>query len=180
MERVVVNRKLSILFLLLFKSDGLIISTPTGSTAYSLSAGGPIVHPSVPSLLLTPICPRSLSFRSVLLPTDVRIHLKISPHSRAAAELSLDGRAVGVLEPHEYLTVSMSRYPVPCVVPDAKITSRKLPQALLRSEEMEAESEGRTDSDSILDGGWVQDINGMLSFNKAFVTKGMLKHVDED
>lgn len=164
----------------LAQSDGLIISTPTGSTAYSLSAGGPIVHPSVPSLLLTPICPRSLSFRSVLLPTDVRIHLKISPQSRAAAELSLDGRAVGVLEPHEYLTVSMSRYPVPCVVPDAKITSKKLPRALLMSEEAEAESEGRTDSDSILDGGWVQDINGMLSFNKAFVTKGMHKHVSED
>lgn len=74
----------------------------------------------------------------------------------------------------------MSRYPVPCVVPDAKITSKRLPRALLMSEQAEAESEGRTDSDSILDGGWVQDINGMLSFNKAFVTKGMHKHVSED
>lgn len=85
-----------------------------------------------------------------------------------------------MLEPHEYLTISMSRYPVPCVVPEAKITSKKLPAALLRSEEEERDAEGRADSESILDGGWVQDINGMLSFNKAFVTKGMLKHVDED
>lgn len=59
-------------------SDGLIIATPTGSTAYSLSAGGPIVHPSVQSLVLTPICPRSLSFRTVLLPSDSVIQLKVS------------------------------------------------------------------------------------------------------
>lgn len=62
-------------------SDGLIIATPTGSTAYSLSAGGPIVHPSVQSLVLTPICPRSLSFRTVLLPSDSVIQLKVSTQS---------------------------------------------------------------------------------------------------
>jgi NADH kinase len=110
----------------------------------------------------------------------VRIHLKISPQSRSAAELSLDGRAVGVLEPHEYLSVSMSRYPVPCIVPNAKITSNKLPRALLGAEEVEDGGTRRADTDDILDGGWVQDINGMLNFNKAFVTKGMLKHVSED
>ncbi|KAI8081507.1 ATP-NAD kinase-like domain-containing protein [Halteromyces radiatus] len=59
-------------------ADGLIVSTPTGSTAYSLSAGGPIVHPSVQSLVLTPICPRSLSFRTVLLPPSAAIQLKVN------------------------------------------------------------------------------------------------------
>ena len=59
------------------QSDGLILSTPTGSTAYSLSSGGPIVHPAVNALLLTPICPRSLSFRSLVLPGSSRITLKV-------------------------------------------------------------------------------------------------------
>jgi ATP-NAD kinase C-terminal domain len=59
------------------KSDGLIISTPTGSTAYSLSSGGPIVHPSVKALLLTPICPRSLSFRPLLFPGTSQLTLQV-------------------------------------------------------------------------------------------------------
>lgn len=59
------------------KSDGLIISTPTGSTAYSLSSGGPIVHPSVMALLMTPICPRSLSFRPLLFPDTSQLTLQV-------------------------------------------------------------------------------------------------------
>ncbi|KAL1922876.1 uncharacterized protein VTP21DRAFT_9252 [Calcarisporiella thermophila] len=96
-------------------ADGLIVATPTGSTAYSLSAGGPIVHPSVQSLLLTPICPRSLSFRTVLLPPDVSIQLKIGESSRSTAEVSFDGREVYTLNKGEYLEVRMSNYPIPCV-----------------------------------------------------------------
>ena len=161
-------------------SDGLIVSTPTGSTAYSLSAGGPIVHPSVPSLLLTPICPRSLSFRSVLLPSDACLQMRISPKSRASAELSLDGRSVRSLEPGEYLTVSMSKYPVPCVVPGQTNAVRgEVPDSVLcHASACQVPTAG--ESDEILDGGWVQDINGMLSFNRAFMTKGLMKHVGDD
>jgi NADH kinase len=58
-------------------ADGLLISTPTGSTAYSLSAGGPISHPEADALLLTPIAPRSLSFRTVVLPADGTVRLEV-------------------------------------------------------------------------------------------------------
>jgi NADH kinase len=74
-------------------ADGIIVSTPTGSTAYSLSSGGSIVHPLVPSILLTPICPRSLSFRPLVLPANANVTLRLSEKNRArSVEVSIDGR----------------------------------------------------------------------------------------
>ncbi|BDA49473.1 NAD(H) kinase 1 [Coccomyxa sp. Obi] len=74
------------------RADGLIIATPSGSTAYSLSAGGPMVAPSVPCALLTPIAPHSLSFRPLVVPeaSDIEIHLPAA--SRSHARASFDGR----------------------------------------------------------------------------------------
>ena len=79
-------------------ADGILVSTPTGSTAYSLSAGGPIVHPLVKSLLITPISPCSLSFRSLVLPLDTRVCLRMSPKNRGRElDLNIDGkRCMGV------------------------------------------------------------------------------------
>ena len=82
-------------------ADGMIISSPTGSTAYSLSSGGSIVHPLVSSLLLTPICPRSLSFRPLVLPANTPITLRLSEKNRGReVEVSIDGvrisKGVGV------------------------------------------------------------------------------------
>ncbi|KAI7850557.1 ATP-NAD kinase-like domain-containing protein [Circinella umbellata] len=119
-------------------ADGLIVSTPTGSTAYSLSAGGPIVHPSVQSLVMTPICPRSLSFRTVLLPPSANIRLQISDASRSQIEVSMDGQEIFLLDRSEYLQVRMSKYPIPCVT---------------------RVSEG-TD--------WAKDINELLKWNQNF------------
>ncbi|OAL51373.1 NADH kinase-like protein POS5 [Pyrenochaeta sp. DS3sAY3a] len=76
-------------------ADGMIISTPTGSTAYSLSSGGSIVHPLVSSLLLTPICPRSLSFRPLVLPAETPITLRLGEKNRGRdVEVSIDGKTI--------------------------------------------------------------------------------------
>ncbi|HMI49911.1 MAG TPA: NAD(+)/NADH kinase [Candidatus Saccharimonadales bacterium] len=78
-------------FVCRYKSDGLIAATPTGSTAYSLSAGGPIVHPTVESIIITPICPHTLSDRPVVVRDSSLIEMKLSGHSDSVF-LTLDGQ----------------------------------------------------------------------------------------
>ena len=77
-----------------YKSDGLIVSTPTGSTAYSLAAGGPIVTPSVEAFLITPICAHTLTHRPLVLPNTVKIEVTVKS-LREAAYLTVDGQ-VGI------------------------------------------------------------------------------------
>merc|ERR1719322_2087166 len=64
------------------QGDGLIISTPTGSTAYAVAAGASMIHPSVPAIMVTPICPHSLSFRPIVVPAGVELKISVSPDSR--------------------------------------------------------------------------------------------------
>ena len=71
------------------QADGLIIATPSGSTAYSMSAGGPMVAPSVPGTLLTPIAPQSLSFRPLVVPEQSEIEICLPAHSKAQARCVL-------------------------------------------------------------------------------------------
>ncbi len=75
------------------KSDGLIVSTPTGSTAYSLSAGGPIVHPRVPAIVVTPICPHTLSFRPLAVPATSSVSVRLLTGGEEVF-LTLDGQRV--------------------------------------------------------------------------------------
>ena len=77
-----------------YKSDGIIISTPTGSTAYSLSSGGPIVQPDVFSIIVTPIAPHSLTSRPLVLPPDVEIEFRFNGHSEKELKLICDGQHI--------------------------------------------------------------------------------------
>ncbi len=91
------------------RGDGLIVSSPTGSTAYSLSAGGPIVHPQVDCMVLTPICPHALTFRPLVIPGTARV--VVTPPESAGPEcrLTLDGQTALPLHPGEAVVVTQSR-----------------------------------------------------------------------
>ena len=79
-------------YLTTYRADGLIVSTPTGSTAYSLAAGGPVIHPAVPAIILTPICPFTLTNRPLIVPDPVCIKIKLKKKS-SGIMLTLDGQA---------------------------------------------------------------------------------------
>ncbi|KAF2462147.1 ATP-NAD kinase-like domain-containing protein [Lineolata rhizophorae] len=98
------------------QADGCIFSTPTGSTAYSLSAGGSLVHPDIPALLLTPICPHTLSFRPMLLPDTMLLRVAVPRASRATAYCAFDGKGRVELRQGDYVTIAASQYPFPSVL----------------------------------------------------------------
>jgi NAD+ kinase len=97
------------------QGDGLIISTPTGSTAYAAAAGASMVHPNVPAIVITPICPHSLSFRPIVVPAGVEIKVMVPPDARSNAWVSFDGRRRQQLVKNDVLMISTSKYPLPSV-----------------------------------------------------------------
>ena len=139
-------------------ADGMIISTPTGSTAYSLSSGGSIIHPLVDSLCLTPICPRSLSFRPLVLPASTPVTLRLSEETNRGrdVEVSIDGvrraQGLGVGEEIRVVGEGIQRARegwkggVPCIM--------------------------RGGGDRREDDGWVGGLNGLLKFNYPFGEEG--------
>ena len=91
-----------------YKADGMIVSTPTGSTAYSMSAGGPIVDPSMDSMLITPICPHKLYSRAVLVPADKTVSATLDENGVSGAIVSADGREETPFTADSKLTITRS------------------------------------------------------------------------
>lgn len=87
--------------------DGLIVSSPIGSTAYSLAAGGPILHPSVSSMVLTPICPHSLTHRPIVISDKSEVLVKIPPKSESVV-ITLDGQQIVSVEAKDSIIVKKS------------------------------------------------------------------------
>ncbi|KAK5109508.1 hypothetical protein LTR62_006960 [Meristemomyces frigidus] len=142
-------------------ADGFLVSTPTGSTAYSLSSGGAIVHPLVSSLLLTPICPRSLSFRPLVLPANTPVTLRIEAENRGKEiEVSIDGvrRKEGLKVGMEVRVVGEEvRTPG---APGARDWRGGVPSIV--------RSGGARDGEDH----WVGGLNGLLKFNYPFGEDG--------
>lgn len=97
------------------QADGLLVATPTGSTAYSMSAGGSIVHPSISCILLTPICPHSLSFRPVILPDSTQLKIRVPEDARSTAWVSFDGHHRQELQRGDAVLIQTSLWPVPLI-----------------------------------------------------------------
>jgi len=95
-----------------FRGDGVILATPTGSTAYSLSAGGAVVHPKVNSMMITPICPHASSMHPTVIPADEHVQIVLRRERREArAILTADGQEI--VEVDDSFSIKVTRYPLP-------------------------------------------------------------------
>jgi len=103
-------------FVCAYKADGLIISTPTGSTAYSLSAGGPVIFPAVPAICLTPICPHTLTNRPVLVPETSVIRI-LAHNPNESTYLTIDGQVGGPIVDGDAIVCRSSNYALHLIRP---------------------------------------------------------------
>jgi len=117
-------------------ADGICVSTPTGSTAYNLAAGGSLCHPENPVMLVTSICAHTLSFRPIIVPDTIVLRVGVPYDARTSSWASFDGRERVELRAGDYVTISASRYPFASV-----------------------QSEGRRSED------WINSISGKLNWN---------------
>ena len=102
-----IETRLNGFFVNCFRADGLIVSTPTGSTAYNLSAGGPVIYPSMNALVITPICPHTLSNRPLVVPDDADIEIILK--TREDVALTLDGQLGYEMEAGDCVRIRQSR-----------------------------------------------------------------------
>ncbi len=105
-------------YLTTYRADGLIVSTPTGSTAYSLAAGGPVIHPEVPGIIMTPICPFTLTNRPLIVPDSSKIEIRLEERS-SDIMLTFDGQEGLEINDKDTIVVSKGPHPVHMItVPD--------------------------------------------------------------
>ena len=102
-----------------FVGDGVVVATPTGSTAYSLAAGGPVVYPTMDAILLTPLAPHALASRPMILPADAQIELELSRRSESAV-LNLDGQERWAMKPGRPLRIKRAGFTIRLVTPKGK------------------------------------------------------------
>jgi NAD+ kinase len=93
-----------------YRSDGLIVATPTGSTAYSVAAGGPILNPEIEALIINPICPFTLSNRPIVVPADEVIIVEVEAEQRSGVLLTVDGQQTFSLEPGDRIFIRKAPY----------------------------------------------------------------------
>jgi NAD+ kinase len=102
-------------YLTTYRADGLIVSTPTGSTAYSLAAGGPVIHPSVPAVIMTPICPFTLTNRPLIIPDTSVIKIRLEKRS-SHIMLTFDGQQGVKITNKDTIVIKKSPHPINMII----------------------------------------------------------------
>jgi NAD+ kinase len=109
-----------------FRSDGLIVATPTGSTAYSVAAGGPILDPEIEAVIINPICPFTLSNRPMVIPAHETITVEVEEEQRSGVLLTADGQVTEPLEPKDRIFIQKAPYQALLVASDREFFYRVL------------------------------------------------------
>jgi NAD+ kinase len=99
------------------RADGIIVATPTGSTAYALSAGGPILHPTLPAFIMVPICPHTLSYRPIAVSSDSHIEIVMTHTGNQTAHVTFDGQTNFGLQDGDRVSVRRTETPVTLLRP---------------------------------------------------------------
>lgn len=100
------------------RADGLVISTPTGSTAYALSSGGPLIHPSLKAMVLVPICPHTLSNRPIVISANSKVEIVINKNNRSTPQVSWDGQFNFDLQPGDRILIERKSNDVHLIHPE--------------------------------------------------------------